>query len=1148
MAYELELNADFSGALSGLQTLRDSLVIIKQESNKSATELGNSFKATATSLTAINNRVREAAQAVSGVSTTISGVGIEFQSASGSVDVFKTELESALSASIQLSNKAIEDAQQYVQGSGQKQEALRKEIAELQKVQQMSRAANNPESVKEFTRVIDAQTQKIKQLTNELKGSKKFEITLPDGTVRNVSSLKGLLREAEAEAFALAQKFGYTSEQAIEARKRVAQFRDELNDARAGVDAFNPDKKFQAATQGLSALLGGFTALQGALGFIGVEGENAQRALVKIQSAMAISQGLSQFLNISDALKNIRSVLGLTTIATNVQTAATTANTTATATNTATQGIFRTAVLASTTAVRALTASLLANPFTAAAVAIGAIVTAVIAFGKETKNTKEETEKLIESINKLKDTKLTDAQFRKDLSDLTNRIEEIAAGDDIEKRKKLLRQGFADELTYLNEQEQAYKQTIDNLLADWAKLQTQAMDASEKEREEIKKAQAAIDQEVNAAQEAIDKIIRERAKLVLREKAEFLKLQKEQEAAIKKAAEERKKVIRQTEDDLFKFRQDLQKRAIQSQIESLSGEARIVAERQIAFEEVKEYEKSLKIKQRLAEEANKKISQQRLTQLINIPEALRTDEQVKEIDRLIEGVKLKTKDVAAIGLILNGIENQFSEKLTAFYQEQSELRLQLIESSTQREAETFRLGLDKRVEQLRKAKVSEAEIEALYARETQAFNRKQALTVIDQQEQISVAEVEAIKTGKNEILKTETDKQIAILNIQKFYAEERLKAIEGDTSKEGEVQRAQLKAAISKIESDILSFRKKIGSSPITFADIFNFKGTDEEIAQFNAAMEQIANNVLNITSQLIQSAQAGVQAQLQANQEYINSLNEQINEKQSAIQQEEELNKQGVANNLNARRAELAELKRQKQEALDNEKKIKAEQERLAKLQVISDSAQQASSLAVAAANLIKTFSGMPFGVGLAVAFGLITSMIATFLSFKARMTAASQKLEKGGRLKYGIIKGRSHAQGGIPVGDTGIEVEGQEYITNKKSTEKYLHWLEAINKDDFSNITVSHMTKLPKFNAPALSVSRETIREIQKDKSNAEARIFVQALNTEGIRHDLMRLNSTILDVADDIINKEQVTYLSDGSKVIQRGNTTTIIKPTK
>lgn len=53
-------------------------------------------------------------------------------------------------------------------------------------------------------------------------------------------------------------------------------------------------------------------------------------------------------------------------------------------------------------------------------------------------------------------------------------------------------------------------------------------------------------------------------------------------------------------------------------------------------------------------------------------------------------------------------------------------------------------------------------------------------------------------------------------------------------------------------------------------------------------------------------------------------------------------------------------------------------------------------------------------------------------------------------GKLKMangGLLKGASHREGGIPVGNTGIEVEGGEYVVNKRATSKYLPILEQIN-----------------------------------------------------------------------------------------------------
>ena len=47
----------------------------------------------------------------------------------------------------------------------------------------------------------------------------------------------------------------------------------------------------------------------------------------------------------------------------------------------------------------------------------------------------------------------------------------------------------------------------------------------------------------------------------------------------------------------------------------------------------------------------------------------------------------------------------------------------------------------------------------------------------------------------------------------------------------------------------------------------------------------------------------------------------------------------------------------------------------------------------------------------------------------------------------KGGLLEGKPHSQGGIKVGNTGIEVEGGEFVTNKITTRQNLPLLEYIN-----------------------------------------------------------------------------------------------------
>ena len=124
----------------------------------------------------------------------------------------------------------------------------------------------------------------------------------------SVKSLKQQLREAQAEVANMADKFGAASTQAVEAAKRAAELKDRIGDAKALTDAFNPDKKFQAFSTALQGVVGGFTALQGAQALFGVKSEELEKTLLKVQGAMALSQGLSAITESIDAFKNLKTV------------------------------------------------------------------------------------------------------------------------------------------------------------------------------------------------------------------------------------------------------------------------------------------------------------------------------------------------------------------------------------------------------------------------------------------------------------------------------------------------------------------------------------------------------------------------------------------------------------------------------------------------------------------------------------------------------------------------------------------------------------------------------------------------------------------------------------------------------------------------
>ena len=125
---------------------------------------------------------------------------------------------------------------------------------------------------------------------------------------KSLGSLKSQLREAQQDVQKLADKFGATSAEAVNAAKRAAELKDRIGDAKSLTEAFNPDAKFKALSASLSGVAGGFAAYQGAMGLVGVESKDLEKQLLKVQSAMAIAQGFQALGEARDSFKQLKAV------------------------------------------------------------------------------------------------------------------------------------------------------------------------------------------------------------------------------------------------------------------------------------------------------------------------------------------------------------------------------------------------------------------------------------------------------------------------------------------------------------------------------------------------------------------------------------------------------------------------------------------------------------------------------------------------------------------------------------------------------------------------------------------------------------------------------------------------------------------------
>jgi hypothetical protein len=126
---------------------------------------------------------------------------------------------------------------------------------------------------------------------------------------KSLGSLKSQLRQAQAEVGALADKFGATSKEAVEAAKRAADLKDRIGDAKSLTDAFNPDAKFKALSASLTGVAGGFSVVTGAMGAFGGQSKAVEESLLKVQSAMAMASGLQAIGESVDSFKQLGAVV-----------------------------------------------------------------------------------------------------------------------------------------------------------------------------------------------------------------------------------------------------------------------------------------------------------------------------------------------------------------------------------------------------------------------------------------------------------------------------------------------------------------------------------------------------------------------------------------------------------------------------------------------------------------------------------------------------------------------------------------------------------------------------------------------------------------------------------------------------------------------
>jgi len=291
--------------------------------------------------------------------------------------------------------------------------------------------------------------------------------------------------------------------------------------------------------------------------------------------------------------------------------------------------------------------------------------------------------------------------------------------------------------------------------------------------------------------------------------------------------------------------------------------------------------------------------------------------------------------------------------------------------------------------------------------------------------------------------KQELDRQRLALETEQKRVEFILKY--GDTRTDAETETVKAQLAAIKDELAAFSIEAKTAVEGETGRkSFFELLGLDPNTEEGAAAIEGIKQGV----SYALEQLGSFTDAQKALADAEVQRRNDNLSRLQQDLANQLQLNQQGFASDISLTQRKIQEEKKARAIALED-------QRRATMAQLVLDTALQAGNLITASSQIFSSFAGLPFGIGIPIAATVIAAMIGSFIAAKVQSFKAV-KLNKGGQLPTTFEGGRSDEGSGAGhrIEDTNYVVGGGEYITNAKTTEEHLDFLERLNSDQYKGM----------------------------------------------------------------------------------------------
>ena len=1063
--YIIPLGVDGTTLAKGVSEMANSLESLEEKGGQVGKTINESFNQGAKASKELDNAIKSNAKNLDAIRDAGKLAGKELAEAFSSgdtsameskIDAFKQKLSSiTANIDINLDDDKLRIFEQEVSTAKDDIQALNAVLNISREI--MAQLDPNSEEFQALAGAVEFTSTALGEFENEVVA-----------TVEKSKSMKAELRALQAEMARLEIAGEADSEAFREMALRAGELKDQIGDTAQQVSILASDtKNVDALISGVEGLAGAFALAQGAAALFGDENEDLQKALLKVNAAMAILQGLQAVMN----TLNKDSAFNVVILSK------------AKSTYAAVTGTLSGLLSAETAATAAATIATQAFGFALKALGIGLIITAIALLVEYWDELYGWFKKLLPAgtdIGKMFDQvkvvfmgvgnvilQYLIAPVKAFISlingDLDGAIEAMKKQMDVvanyEAGAGMQRQKNAEKYA-IEAKEQRMKQWAEEIELEEArgkdvyetqkkwhenniallKKKGEDYEAAEKdyrlflakkEGEDAKKAEEARKKAEADAKKAADEAKRKReqaqreaeaqakkdADLVYKYGQELAKLKIDQ--IENQYDRERKSIINETEKKIADLKRDGAKSA-----DAIKARNKVIEELERQSKKKLEDLESEHIKEML------KLKLEGQKMLVE----LQKDGKDKELDQLL----LDTQDK------LDAINEQYSQE--------DELRQELIEAVLKNDAEKRK------------------EISDKYA--TEALSREEEI-------QLLTIELSSKYAKKSE--ETERQKQIAILETKIEFAEKALALLKDDGTEESKLQILRARKTIQDLKTQLGEEVEKGGGKGF---DIFSFLGLDDKFTdgqkqKLKQAFSAIAQNLRAMTDFMIEQ----YDRQIEKKQEVIDQLDEEMANLSERLDEEKDLKEQGLANDVENIEKQLAEKQRQKDEEVRQQEELVKKKKELQRIEMIADTAYQVVGLITASVDIFKSFAKLPFGIGIPLAIAVVGTMVGAFAAAKIKAFQAvndGQKMQRGG-----TIKGKLHSQGGekfYSASGENYELEEGEKVTNRASSHKYGKLLDAINEDDFGRLPITDGGLQAMFTQMGLSFQTDEIFKASK------------------------------------------------------------------